>query len=78
MATADARGILQLGDKLQVGGPVRFEGNHPPDVASGAKLASPVDYLAEDRTDCRNYGNLQGLVEARQLFSKELRPGDVL
>jgi transcription antitermination factor NusG len=24
MATADARGILQLGDKLQVGGPVRL------------------------------------------------------
>jgi len=39
---------------------------------SAALLSSPVDYLAEDKTDCRNYGNLQGLVEARQLFSKLL------
>ena len=36
---------------------------------SAALLSSPVDYLAEDKTDCRNYGNLQGLVEARRLFS---------
>jgi DNA-binding transcriptional MocR family regulator len=27
------------------------------------------DYTAEDGTDCRNYGNLQGLAEARKLFS---------
>jgi DNA-binding transcriptional MocR family regulator len=31
-----------------------------------------VDYLAEDKTDCRNYGNLQGLMEARRLFSQLL------
>ena len=39
---------------------------------SAALLSSPVDYLAEDKTDCRNYGNLQGLVEARRLFSQLL------
>src|ERR1700751_5663062 len=39
---------------------------------SAALLSSPVDYLAEDKTDCRNYGNLQGLAEARRLFSKLL------
>lgn len=27
------------------------------------------DYVAEDGTDCRNYGNLQGIPEARRLFS---------
>jgi DNA-binding transcriptional MocR family regulator len=39
---------------------------------SAALLSSPVDYLAGDKTDCRNYGNLQGLAEARRLFSKLL------
>ena len=28
-----------------------------------------ADYLSEGATDCRNYGGLQGLVEARRLFS---------
>jgi len=34
-------------------------------------LAVPVsaDYLAEGAIDCRNYGGLQGLAEARRLFS---------
>lgn len=32
-------------------------------------LPGPADYLAEDGTDCRNYGGLQGLAEARRLFS---------
>ena len=32
-------------------------------------LPGPADYLAEGRTDCRNYGGLQGLMEARVLFS---------
>jgi DNA-binding transcriptional MocR family regulator len=27
------------------------------------------DYIAEDASDCRNYGNLQGLAETRRLFS---------
>lgn len=37
---------------------------------SEALLSPPVDYLAEGSTDCRNYGNLQGLAEARRLFAK--------
>jgi DNA-binding transcriptional MocR family regulator len=32
-------------------------------------LPSPGDYIAEGTTDCRNYGGLQGLIEARRLFS---------
>jgi DNA-binding transcriptional MocR family regulator len=32
-------------------------------------LPAPDDYRAEDGTDCRNYGGLQGLPEARRLFS---------
>jgi len=38
---------------------------------SSALLSLPGvnDYLAEDATDCRNYGGLQGLAEVRRLFS---------
>jgi len=32
-------------------------------------LPGAADYLGEGATDCRNYGGLQGLVEARRLFS---------
>src|SRR5271156_5614516 len=32
-------------------------------------LPGAKDYLAEDGTDCRNYGGLQGLAEVRRLFS---------
>ena len=32
-------------------------------------LPGTTDYIAEDKTDCRNYGGLQGLSEARRLFS---------
>src|SRR5271157_669516 len=32
-------------------------------------LSSSADYVAEGATDCRNYGGLQGLAEARRLFS---------
>jgi DNA-binding transcriptional MocR family regulator len=32
-------------------------------------LPGPADYVAQDGTDCRNYGGLQGLAEARTLFS---------
>lgn len=32
-------------------------------------LPGPADYVAEDQTDVRNYGGLQGLIEARRLFS---------
>ena len=35
------------------------------------------DFLAADGTDCRNYGGLQGLPEARALFGAMLEiPGD--
>lgn len=32
-------------------------------------LTCSQDYMAEGATDCRNYGGLQGLIEARRLFS---------
>jgi DNA-binding transcriptional MocR family regulator len=32
-------------------------------------LPGGTDFTAEDGTDCRNYGGLQGLLEARRLFS---------
>ena len=32
-------------------------------------LPGAADYVAEGATDCRNYGGLQGLAEARRLFS---------
>lgn len=32
-------------------------------------LPGPADYVAEGGTDCRNYGGVQGLAEARRLFS---------
>jgi cytoskeletal protein CcmA (bactofilin family) len=35
---------LDISSSAEVGGPVRFEGNRPAEVASGAKLASPVEY----------------------------------
>jgi cytoskeletal protein CcmA (bactofilin family) len=35
---------LDISSSAQVDGPVRFEGNHEPQVASGAKLASAVEF----------------------------------
>src|SRR5450755_1906896 len=32
-------------------------------------LPGPTDFIAAGATDCRNYGGLNGLAEARQLFS---------
>ena len=32
-------------------------------------LPGSADYVAEDKTDCRNYGALQGLSETRRLFA---------
>jgi DNA-binding transcriptional MocR family regulator len=32
-------------------------------------LPGSADHVSADATDCRNYGNLQGLVEARRLFA---------
>jgi DNA-binding transcriptional MocR family regulator len=37
--------------------------------ASLLSALEPTDYLAEEATDCRNYGGLQGLAEARNLFA---------
>ncbi|HXP10143.1 MAG TPA: aminotransferase class I/II-fold pyridoxal phosphate-dependent enzyme [Acidobacteriaceae bacterium] len=40
------------------------------DLSAGLlTLPGAHDYLAEGGVDCRNYGGLQGLVEARRLFS---------
>jgi DNA-binding transcriptional MocR family regulator len=35
-------------------------------------MLSIVDYIAEDGSDCRNYGALEGLPEARRLFGEYL------
>ncbi len=45
-----------------------------------AAALNPADYRAEDGTDCRNYGGLEGIPEARRLFAEILRtrPEDVL
>jgi DNA-binding transcriptional MocR family regulator len=32
-------------------------------------LPGPADFMGEGATDCRNYGGLQGIAEARKLFS---------
>jgi cytoskeletal protein CcmA (bactofilin family) len=37
-------GTMSIGATGEVDGPVRFEGKNPPEVSSGAKLASPVQY----------------------------------
>src|SRR6201994_2083418 len=40
------------------------------DLSNGLlSLPGSDDYVAEGAVDCRNYGGLQGLVEARRLFS---------
>lgn len=40
-------------------------------------LPGTADYTAEGATDCRNYGGLQGLAEARRLFAPMMRaPAD--
>jgi cytoskeletal protein CcmA (bactofilin family) len=35
---------LRINGSAKVGGPIHFEGDNPPDVASDAKLSSPVDF----------------------------------
>jgi cytoskeletal protein CcmA (bactofilin family) len=39
---------LTIGSNAQIDGQVKFEGEKPPDVATGAKLASAVDYTKSD------------------------------
>lgn len=48
------------------------------DLSKG--LLEITDYKAEDGTDCRNYGGLEGLPEARKLFAGLLdaEPGEVI
>jgi len=41
---------LSIGSGAEIDGPVRYEGENAPQVASGAKLASPVDYTKWERT----------------------------
>lgn len=43
-------------------------------------VLGPDDYRSEDGTDCRNYGGLEGIYEARRLFAEILdtRPEQVL
>jgi DNA-binding transcriptional MocR family regulator len=43
------------------------------DLSNGLlNILGAGDFLASDGTDCRNYGGLQGLAEARQLFATML------
>lgn len=46
---------LNIDSTAQIGGPVNFEGNKPPHVEDGAKLASPVHF--EKITHGPNYSN---------------------
>jgi cytoskeletal protein CcmA (bactofilin family) len=40
---------LSINSSAEVDGPIRFEGNHEAEVASGAKLASPVEFHKAER-----------------------------
>ena len=42
------------------------------DLSSGLLEGLQGDYWAEDGTDCRNYGGIEGLPEARRLFAELL------
>jgi len=42
-------GTMSIGATGEVDGPVRFEGENAPEVSSGAKLASPVEYTKWER-----------------------------
>src|SRR4051812_37454361 len=51
------------------------------DLANGLlTILGPTDYRAEDGTDCRNYGGLDGLPEAKKLFADfmEVSPAELL
>lgn len=39
---------MTLGSSAQVDGPIRFEGDNPADIASGAKLAFPVQFIKQE------------------------------
>jgi cytoskeletal protein CcmA (bactofilin family) len=40
---------IRFNSGAQVNGPVKFKGEHPPDVSSGAKLTVPVEFTQEKR-----------------------------
>jgi len=48
--------------------------------ASLLECLSPQDYRAADGTDCRNYGGLDGLPEAKELFAEylEVAPEEII
>jgi DNA-binding transcriptional MocR family regulator len=51
------------------------------DLVSGSLLGrSSADFRSEDGTDCRNYGGLDGIPEAKRLFAEylQVRPENVL
>lgn len=50
------------------------------DLSSGLLESLQGDYRAEDGTDCRNYGGIEGLPEARRLFAEllEVRPDEII
>src|SRR5688572_1073214 len=51
------------------------------DLAEGLlTILGPGDHKAEDGTDCRNYGGLDGLPEAKRLFAgfMSVSPGELL
>lgn len=45
--------FLSIGSSAEIDGPVRYEGENAPEIANGAKLASPVEYTKWERE--RNY-----------------------
>jgi DNA-binding transcriptional MocR family regulator len=65
---ADYSALQQLGLKLDLtrGKPSSQQLDLSVDLLG---LPGESDFLAEDKTDVRNYGGLQGLVEARRLFT---------
>src|SRR5262245_31111322 len=51
------------------------------DLANGLlTILGPADYKAEDGTDCRNYGGLDGLPEAKKLMADfmEVSPKEII
>lgn len=65
---ANYSALQQLGLKLDLtrGKPSSQQLDLSTDLLS---LPGELDFFAEDKTDTRNYGGLQGLVEARRLFT---------
>lgn len=47
---------LRIGNTASIGGKAKFKGDHPADVASGAKLASPLEYTKWEHKSYRERG----------------------